>query len=281
MSMISNAQGTAAEPDDGLRMDLPTSLKAERRGNIAVLWLARAHKRNALDRATVLGIEMFFGQLPDDIRAVVLAGEGEHFCAGADLRDMSGQDIAKGIAHSQNWHRAFERIEFGRTPVVAVLHGAVIGGGLEIAAACHLRVAEQTAYYALPEASRGIFVGGGGSLRLPRLIGMGRVTDMMLTGRTYDAEEGQAVGISQYLVEPGAGITKAIELARHVANNPPMSNYAITQVLPRIVSSNPASGYLTEAMIAAITQASDEADVRLRGFLEKVAQKTLRRTNGE
>lgn len=207
--------------------------------------------------------------------------EGDHFCAGADLRDMSGQDIARGIAHSQNWHRAFERIEFGRTPVVAVLHGAVIGGGLEIAAACHLRVAEQTAYYALPEASRGIFVGGGGSLRLPRLIGMGRVTDMMLTGRTYDAEEGHAVGISQYLVEPGAGMSKAIELARHVAGNPPMSNYAITQVLPRIVSSNPASGYLTEAMIAAITQASDEADVRLRGFLEKGAQKTLRRTNGE
>ena len=75
--------------------------------------------------------------------------------------------------------------------MVAVLHGAVVGGGLELAAACHLRVAERSAYYALPEGSRGIFLGGGGSVRLPRLIGVSRVMELMLTGRTYGAEEGQ------------------------------------------------------------------------------------------
>ena len=109
--------------------------------------------------------------LPDAIKAVVLAGEGEHFCAGLDLAELISRDIAQGIAHSRSWHRAFERIEFGKAPVVAVLHGAVVGGGLEIAAACHIRVAEAFAYYALPEGSRGIFVGGGGAVRLPRLIG--------------------------------------------------------------------------------------------------------------
>ena len=145
----------------GFDVELPRSLKAERRGDIAVLFLARAEKRNAIDDPTVSGIEAFFAALPDAIKAVVLAGEGEHFCAGLDLGELTSRDIAQGIAHSRSWHRAFERIEFGKAPVVAVLHGAVVGGGLEIAAACHIRVAEASAYYALPEGSRGIFVGGG------------------------------------------------------------------------------------------------------------------------
>ena len=88
------------------------------------------------------------------------------------------------------WHRAFERIERGRLPVVAVLKGAVIGGGLELASATHLRVAEPSAFYALPEGQHGLFVGGGGSVRVPRLIGAHRMADMMLTGRVLDAEEG-------------------------------------------------------------------------------------------
>jgi (methylthio)acryloyl-CoA hydratase len=159
---------------------------------------------------------------------------------------------------------------------VAVLHGAVVGGGLEIAAACHIRVAEASAYYALPEGSRGIFVGGGGSVRLPRLIGTARVTDMMLTGRIYDAEEGQAIGISHYLVARGSGLAKGIELARRIAGNAPMTNFAVTQVLPRIAESDPASGYVTEALIAAIAQGDDEAKARLKAFLEKRAPKVVR-----
>ena len=182
---------------DGFDVQLPRSLRAERRGEVAILSLARPQKRNAIDDPTVLGIEAFFAGLPDAIKAAVIAGEGDHFCSGLDLGELSERDIAQGIAHSRSWHRAFERIEFGKVPVVAVLHGAVVGGGLEIAAACHIRVAEGSAYYALPEGSRGIFVGGGGSVRLPRLIGTARMIDMMLTGRVYDAAEGQAIGISQ------------------------------------------------------------------------------------
>src|SRR5499426_1483948 len=180
----------------GFDVELPRSLKAERRGDIAVLFLARAEKRNAIDDPTVFGIEAFFTALPDAIKAVVLAAEGEHFCAGLDLSELSERDIAQGIAHSRSWHRVFERIEFGKVPVVAVLHGAVVGGGLELAAACHVRVAERSAYYALPEGSRGIFVGGGGSVRLTRLIGTSRMMDMMLTGHVYDAAEGHLLGLS-------------------------------------------------------------------------------------
>src|SRR5271170_619599 len=198
--------------------DLPPTLKVERHGAVAVLKLNRAKKRNALDDPTVQGIETFFSSLPEDIRAIVLAGEGDHFSAGLDLAELTERNTFAGVAHSRSWHRAFERIEFGSVPVVAVLHGAVVGGGLELAAAAHVRVAERSTFYALPEAQRGIFVGGGGSVRISRLIGVARVMDMMLAGRSYSAEEGLAIGLSHYLVDGReAGLAKAIEIAERIA----------------------------------------------------------------
>src|SRR4029450_8524462 len=246
----------------GFDVELPRSLKAERRGEIAILFLARPKKRNAIDDPTVFGIEAFFAALPDAIKAAPLAGEGEHFCAGLDLGELTSRDVAEGIAHSRSWHRAFERIEFGKAPVVAVLHGAVGGGGVQTPAAAQLRVPETSAYSALPEGRRGICVGGGGAVRLPRLIGTARMMDMMLTGRIYDAEEGQAIGISHYLVPAGAGLAKGIELAKHIAGNAPMTNFAVTHVLPRIGGADPAGGYVTEALISAIAQGDDEAKAR-------------------
>jgi len=256
--------------------DLPPTLQAERHGAIAVLRLNRPAKRNALDDPMVAGIEAFFSAVPDDICAVVLYGEGDHFSAGLDLTELVERNTVAGIAHSRSWHRAFERIEFGSVPVVAVLHGAVVGGGLELAAAAHVRVAERNAFYALPEGSRGIYVGGGGSVRLPPLIGAARVMDMMLTARTLSAEEGQAIGLTQYLVDEGQGLAKGLELAHRIAGNAPFTNFAIMHLLPRIARSDPASGFVTEALAAAIAQGDDEAKARLKAFLEKRASKVAR-----
>ncbi len=250
-------------------ISLPVSLTAERQGDVAILRLNRAHKRNALDDDTVIGIDTFFGALPADINAVLLAGAGDNFSAGLDLSELKERDVRDGIQHSRLWHRAFEKIQFGKVPVVAVLHGAVVGGGLELAAAAHVRVAERSAYYALPEGSRGIFVGGGGSVRLPRLIGVARMMDMMLTGRTYSAEEGQAMGLTTYLVEAGKGFAKGLELAERIATNAPLTNFAVMHTLPRIAESDPAAGYAMEALISSIAQADPEAKTRLRDFLEK------------
>src|ERR1700684_610437 len=137
--------------------ELPPTLHAERQGAVAVLKLNRPEKRNALDDATVLGIEAFFSSIANGIGAVVLAGEGDNFSAGLDLAELTERDVVAGIEHSRFWHRVFERIEFGKVPGVAGLHGAVVGGGLEIAAACPVSVPERSAFYALPETSRGIF----------------------------------------------------------------------------------------------------------------------------
>jgi len=221
----------------------------------------------------VEGIGAFFAGLQPDIKVVVLDAVGDNFSAGLDLSELSERSTFEGVAHSMMWHRVFEQIELGRVPVVAVLKGAVVGGGIELAAAAHIRVAERSAYYALPEGQRGIFVGGGAAVRVPRLIGTARMADMMLTGRVYGAEEGQALGISHYLVDNGQGLGKALELAGKIAANSPVTNFAVIHALPRIAEANPREGFLMEALMAAIAQGSDEAKERLRAFLEKRAKK--------
>ena len=252
---------------------LPASLRTGREGPVLVVTIARPAKRNALDDETVLALAALFRALPAEVGAVVLAGEGEHFCAGLDLSMLRERDVAEGMHHSRMWHGAFADIEFGRVPVVAALKGAVIGGGLELAAAAHIRVAERSTFYGLPEGQRGIYVGGGASVRLPRLIGLARMRDMMMTGRTYDAQDGMAAGFSQYVVEAGEGLPTAIELAARAAANAPLTNYALIHVLPRIADSDPAAGYVTEALMAAVAQGDAEAKRRLSDFLEKRAAK--------
>ncbi len=254
---------------------LPPSLHAEHRDGVAVLRLGRPAKRNAIDNAMIAGIGQFFASLPADTRAVIVHGEGEHFCAGLDLSAVTEQDATEGIAHSRAWHRAFELIENGPVPVIAVLHGAVIGGGLELACACHIRIAEPSAYFALPEGQRGIFVGGGGSVRLPRLIGTARMVDMMLTGRTYGAADAVPAGFAQYLVGPGAGMDKAMAMARHMTTLAPLSVFAVLQALPRIAEADPRTGLLMESLMAAIAAADKDAKARLRDFLEKRTPKVV------
>ncbi len=246
---------------------LANGLSVSREGPVTLLRLSRPAKRNALDRDMIAGIETFFRSPPDGTRAVVLHGEGSNFSAGLDLSNVAEISVAEGISDSRAWHRAFEQIEYGQVPVVAVMHGAVIGGGLELAAAAHIRVAERSAYYALPEGKHGIFVGGGGSVRI--------TMDMMLTGRTYGSEEGAAIGLSQYVVAEGQGLAQGIALAKQIIANAPLTNFAATQVLPRIAGANPETGLLMESLMAAIAGADDEARTRLRNFLEKRATKVV------
>lgn len=255
---------------------LPTSLVLERHENVAVVRLNRPAKRNALDDATVLGIESFFAAPPRWVRAVVLDAEGPHFSAGLDLSELSERDTLEGLQHSMMWHRAFGRLEQGDVPVVSVLRGAVIGGGLELASATHIRVAEPSAFYALPEGQRGLFVGGGASVRVPRLIGVHRMADMMLTGRVYDSADGHAIGLSHYLVGEGEGLKQAMELAAKIAGNAPVTNFAVLQALPKIAESSPSQGYLLEALMASVASGSDEAKSRMAAFLDGKAAKVRR-----
>jgi enoyl-CoA hydratase/carnithine racemase len=257
--------------------NLPDSVVVSQRGAVTLVRLSRPTKRNAIDAEMIADIERVFSGLPEGTRAVVLEGEGSHFCAGADLDLIAEVDGTAVVRLSRAWHRAFDQIESGNVPVIAVLHGAVIGGGLELAAAAHIRVAEQSAYYALPEGMRGIFVGGGGAVRIPRLIGTSRMIDMMLTGRTYSAGQGAALGFSQYVVADEQGLAKAIELAEQIATNATLSNFAVLQALPRIARSDPEVGLLMESLMMAVVMSDGDAKMRIQDFLQKRAAKVSHR----
>ena len=140
----------------------------EMQGAVAVVRLCRPAKRNALNDGLIEALRDVFQNLPPEAGAAVIHGEGDHFCAGLDLSELKERDAGEGIHHSRGWHVALNAIEQGRVPVVAALHGAVVGGGLELASASHIRVADESTFYALPEGTRGIFVGGGGSVRVPQ-----------------------------------------------------------------------------------------------------------------
>lgn len=252
-----------------------SSLHVDSRGPILVLTIERAHKRNALDEATVDAIAQTIGDDGGQHGCAVLASTGDHFSAGLDLTELTVRDAAQTAAHSRWWHRRLEAIQFGPLPVVAALRGAVIGGGLELAAAAHLRVADTSAFYALPEGERGIFVGGGGSVRLPRLVGVAVMADMMLTGRVLDAHDGHRLGISQYLVDDGLALEQALALASRIATNAPITNYAVTHVLPRIADASHEVGLVTESLMAAVAQSTPEAQNRLDSFLDGTAPKVV------
>jgi enoyl-CoA hydratase/carnithine racemase len=253
-------------------MPSQTLLRIERLENIALLMLDRAEKRNALNDQLVDELTTFFSQPPEGVAAVVLHGAGEHFCAGLDLAEMlqkRSPDMSSVVRQrrSRRWHRAFDLMQYGEVPVISVLKGAVIGGGMEIAAATHVRVSERSTFYQLPEGQRGIFVGGGGAVRIPRIIGAGRVTEMMLTGRTYDAEQGIQLGLGHHLVDNGKGLDHAIALATTIASNAPTSNYAIINGISRISDMAHGEGLFAETMVASMTGA--DAAARINEFFEQ------------
>ena len=262
-------------PATGLLATL-SLLQVSQGGAVLHIRLNRPAKRNALSDPLIQQLHTCFVNLPEGVGAAVVSGEGTHFCAGLDLSELVARDIGSGVLHSRMWHAAFDAIQFGKVPVVAALHGAVVGGGLELASACHIRVADASAYYGLPEGQRGIFVGGGGSARIPRLMGVARMTDLMMTGRVYDAQEGLAVGLSQYVVPEGQALAKALALAERIAGNAPISNFAVMHALPRIADQSQSEGLFTESLMAAVAESTPEAQTRLRAFLEGRAGKVVK-----
>lgn len=234
--------------------------------------LARPDKRNAISDRLLAALEAALVATPENTRAIILAGEGKHFCAGLDLSEHQHRDAFGTMQHSQAWHRIFNRIQNGGIPVIAAMQGAVIGGGLELATATHIRVAEPSTIYQLPEGRHGIYVGGGASVRVAKIVGPGRMCEMMLTGRILDADEGQRLGLSHYLVGAGEALAKAEELARRVAENAPMANWAMVTAIARIDNMSSDDGFFVESLAAAVVQTNPEIAERIGHFLARKGQ---------
>ncbi|MBC8793287.1 MAG: enoyl-CoA hydratase [Tagaea sp. CACIAM 22H2] len=256
-------------------------LVTEIRGDVALVGLNRPDKRNAISDAVIDELEAAVDRAERVAKAGVIHGIGPHFCAGLDLAEHVGKSPIEGMHGSRRWHRVFDRIHRGRMPWFSALHGAVVGGGFELASSTHVRVADETAFFALPEGQRGIFLGGGGSVKTARLIGTARVMDMMLTGRSVDAATAERWNIVQYVVPAGKALDKAVELAARAAGNAEFSNYAIINALPRIQDMASDDGLLMESFVSALTATSPEAEARLKAFLEKRAAKVAAPGGGE
>ena len=223
--------------------------------------LNRPAKRNAISDGLVAQLHTAFVNLPESVKAVVVSGAGAHFCAGLDLSELVERDMKSAILHSRSWHAAFDAIQFGTVPVVAVLHGAVVGGGLELAASCQLRVAEDSAYFGLPEGQRGIFVGGGGSVRIPRLMGVARMTDLMLTGRVFDSEEADKLGLVSRVVDDDTLMDEALHTADLIAGKALAAQVQGTEDALR------ANGSLDAVAVAKRLQAAREAFLSVVDFV--------------
>lgn len=252
-----------------------SSLELQMDGPVAVVKLNRPNSSNALDERAVAEIEQYFSSVPKEARAIVLAANGPHFCAGLDLKEhyVKERTAVDFMRVCQAWHRAFDRIQHGGTPVIAALHGAVVGGGLELATAAHVRVGDETAYFALPEGQRGIFTGGGATVRVARIITPNRMVEMMLTGRVMDCHEGMQSGLLHYRTSAGGALKKAMALAHKIASNAPLSNYAIVSGINKVADMSATDGLFTESLIAAMVQTGAEVQQRLSDFVEKRAEK--------
>lgn len=252
-------------------------LLIEREDDVASIQLNRPTKRNAINDAMIDALSECFLRELEGARVAILHGAGEHFCAGLDLFELMSKrspDVLVGMRRSRNWHRVFDLIQFGEIPVISVLKGGVIGGGFELAAATHVRVCESSAFFQLPEGQRGIFLGGGGSVRIPRLLGSSRVVQMMLTGSTVDAEEARRLGVAHHVVPPDEGLAKARELASVIAKNAPATNYAIINGISRISEMPMGEGFFTETMVTAMTRSAGiNASQRITDFFESRAKR--------
>lgn len=249
--------------------DAPAVLDVQIDGPVATLTMNRPEKRNAMCDALLVAIDGFYSRPPDGVRVAILTGSGGHFCSGLDLSEHVARDAETTMRHSRNWHRVMETVQFGGLVTVSAMQGAVIGGGLELASATHVRIAEPSVIFQLPEGRRGIFVGGGASVRIGRILGADRMIEMMLTGRKYDADQGLGLGLAHYAVGIDEAMPLARELAGKIAANAPLSNYIMVQALSRIADMATADGLFTESLCAAITQTSPDAEEGLRAFLEK------------
>ncbi len=243
----------------------------ELEGEVAVIGLNRPAKRNAFNRDLHKQLHEAVMRAGEEAKCGVLFGHGESFCSGMDLAQAAAT-WKNGVSPRLPFYRThdFELMCRGPIPFVSALHGATIGAGLEAAASTHVRVADETAFFGLPEGQRGIFVGGGGSVRISRLLGVARMTDLMLTGRLLKADEAERYNLVQYVVPKGQALAKAKELAESICKNAPLSNFAITNSLPRVLDMSYDDGLFVERLISEYTR-SPESMERLRAFLDKKA----------
>ncbi len=248
------------------------NLHLERDSSLAVLTVNRPEKLNALNRDTIESLAGFFLDVATDtgIAAVIVTGSGgRSFVAGADIEEVSGLTALEGREWGLRGQQMLRRIESLEKPVIAAINGYALGGGLELAMACHLRVASTNARLGQPELKLGIVPGFGGTQRLPRIVGKGRALEMLLTGDPVDAGQALAMGLVNRVVEPAELLEEAKNLARRILRNGPVAIALTLQAVHRGLEMPLAEALEWEVAQYALSCATEDVREGTRAFLEK------------
>ena len=238
---------------------------------IATVLLNRPESLNALSSGVLSELDAVIAQIEksDEIAGVIVTGAGRAFVAGADIEEISNLDPTAGLRFTERGQAVFSRIERLDKPVVAAVNGFALGGGCELAMACHIRVASTKARFGQPEVKLGILPGFGGTQRLPRLVGRGLATQLILSGEMIAADEALRTGLVNEVVEPDALLPRAEEIARKLAANGPLAVRKIKEAVLRTSGLPLDEAYAVENECAAVVMQSKDAREGPRAFMEK------------
>ncbi len=249
-----------------------THVRVERDGELAVVTIDRQEKLNALNAEVVREIGEAFRGLHDDaeVRGVILTGAGEKaFVAGADIGELAKMDSVSGVRVSRDGQDVFRAIERFPKPVLAAVGGYALGGGCELALACHLRIASTNARFGLPEVGLGIIPGYGGTIRLARLAGLGRAIELTLTGEMFDAQRALEIGVVSRVVERDALLDEARAFLRKVTKNGPVAVRMALESMYRAVDTATAEALDFESSLFGLLASTEDMKEGMAAFLEK------------
>lgn len=242
------------------------------RDRVAVITINRPDKLNALNRATVRELDAAAGQAASDagVQAVLITGSGpKAFVAGADINELADQTPMGGKDYSLYGQQVLSRIEKMGKPVIAAVNGFALGGGCELALACHMRVASSNAKIGLPEVTLGIIPGFGGTQRLARLVGRGKAMEMILSGEMIDAAEAHRVGLVNRVAPEGEALAQAEALARTIMLRGPLGVKLAIEAVNEGLEMTLEEGLFLEATLFGLVTTTEDFKEGTRAFLEK------------
>lgn len=240
-------------------------------GGVAELTLERPEVLNALNEETIRELDAAFRSLERDenVRIVLLSGTGKAFSAGADIAEVHRLDTETSQAFSRRGHAVLNRIERGSKPVLAAVRGFCLGGGCELALACHIRIAGSDARIGLPEVRLGIIPGYGGTQRLARIVGRSKALELLLCGRTMTAREALAAGLVVRVVEPDDLLSTCRELASRIAGQAPLAARYCFEAVNRGYDLPLQAGLDLETALFGLASGTDDMKEGTRAFMEK------------
>jgi enoyl-CoA hydratase len=244
----------------------------EKKGLVATLTLSRPEKLNALNHALLTELDGVVDALRADtsVRVIVVTGAGEKaFVAGADIGELSVLDTRGAEAASAFGSRVFRKLETGPQAVIAAVNGFALGGGCELALACHIRYASENAKFGLPEVGLGIVPGYGGTQRLPRLVGLGIASELIATGRMIDAAEALRIGLVNRVTAPDQLLAEALATAQKIAANAPLAVAAALEAARRGLDLDLDQGLRLESTLFGILGSTQDMHDGLSAFVEK------------